>query len=140
MFPRRIHRQLTGWLAAMALLLGGLLPVLSHAVVAAPANGQGWVEVCTVSGMAWVKQVADATAADAGRGLQQSHTLPGSPVAVDGCDWCATHNPLTGVPQLAGSPMAPLVFGPDLPPSFLHAPRPLFVWAAAHSRAPPFSA
>jgi Protein of unknown function (DUF2946) len=137
MFARRIHRQLTAWIAAMALLLGGLLPVLSHAVVTAPANGQGWVEVCTVSGMAWVKQVADAT--DTGRGAQQAHTLPGVPIAPDGCDWCSTHNPLAGVPLLAGSPTAPQVFGPEVPTRFLQAPRPLFVWAAAHSRAPPFS-
>ena len=59
MFARPLHRRLIAWLAAMALMLGSLLPVLSHAVVVAPSQGQGWVEVCTVSGMAWVKQVTD---------------------------------------------------------------------------------
>jgi hypothetical protein len=136
MFARRSHRQLTAWLAALALMLGGLLPVLSHAVVTTPANGQGWVEVCTVSGMAWVKQAADTAAAD----TERVHSLPGSPFALEGCDWCATHNPLTGLPQLASLLAAPPVFGPGVPPGFLHAPRPLFVWAAAHSRAPPVSA
>lgn len=135
MFTRRAHRQLTAWLAALALLLGSLLPVLSHAVVEAPADGQGWVEVCTVSGMAWVHQVDDTA-----EGAALAHPMPGGPFTLDRCDWCATHNPLAGLPPLAGTLAVPMVFGPDAPPAFLHAPRPLFVWAAAQSRAPPVSA
>ncbi|MGB4060619.1 MAG: DUF2946 family protein [Burkholderiaceae bacterium] len=136
MFTRRAHRQLTAWLAALALLLGSLLPVLSHAVVRAPADGQGWVEVCTVSGMAWVKDAAQA-ADDVASG---AHTPLGSKPSLDPCGWCATHSPMVGLSAVAQPLFAPLVFGPDTPPAFLHAPRPLFVWAAAQSRAPPASA
>jgi len=142
MLTRRVHRQLTAWLAAWVLLLGSLLPVLSHAVVRAPADGQGWVEVCTVSGMAWVKQVADigADTAAAEGSAPLAHSMPGTAFTLDRCDWCATHNPLAGVPPLAVPLAVPLVFGPDAPPAFLQAPRSLFVWAAAQSRAPPVSA
>jgi Protein of unknown function (DUF2946) len=141
MFARRTFRQLTAWLATLALLLGGLLPVLSHAVVSAPANGQGWVEVCTVSGMAWVKPaVADTNAANVEGGAPLAHSMPGSPLTMDRCEWCAAHNPLAGVPLLASPLAAPLEFGSCVLPRFFHAPRPLFVWAAARSRAPPVSA
>lgn len=129
MFIRRVHRHITAWLAALALLLGSLLPLVSHAVVSAPADGSGWVEVCTVSGMAWVQ----TDAGDPSAGTQ----LPVHDMAQDRCDWCASHSPLSGLPPVAHPLAAPLAFGPELPPAFLHAPRPLFVWAAAHSRAPP---
>jgi hypothetical protein len=140
MFARRAHRQLTAWLATLALLLASVLPVLSHAVVSAPADGKGWVEVCTVSGMAWVKQVTDTAATDADGSAPLAHSMPGGAFALDRCDWCATHNPLAGVPTLAVALAVPLVFGPDVPPAFLQAPRPPFVWAAAQSRAPPATA
>ncbi len=133
MFARSLHRRLIAWLAAMALMLGSLLPVLSHAVVVAPSQGQGWVEVCTVSGMAWVKQVSD----DAGAGSDSQHSMPGSDASLDRCGWCATHSPMAGFPPVAVPLADPLVFAADVPAAFLHAPRPLFVWASAHSRAPP---
>lgn len=136
MFTRRLHRQLTAWLTALSVLLAGLLPVVSHAVVSAPADGAGWVEVCTVSGMAWVKQADDE------RALGMSHTqpVPGQGGGADPCKWCATHSPVLGLPLVASPHVAPLVFGADEPLAFLNAPRPLFVWASAHSRAPPVSA
>jgi len=135
MLSRPVYRRLTAWLAALALVLVGLLPVLSHAVVA-PSQGQGWVEVCTVSGMAWVKQVSD----DAGAGSDSQHSMPGSDNSLDRCGWCATHSPMAGLPPVAGPLPGPMAFAADVPSAFLHAPRPLFVWASAHSRAPPASA
>jgi len=134
MFTRRVHRRLTAWLAALALLCSGLLPVLSHAVVASSGPGQGWVEVCTVSGMAWVQQ-ADGDADSSGLS-----STPGTDLSMARCDWCATHSPTTGLPPVAASALVLPLAGTDVPPAFLHAPRPLFVWASAHSRAPPLSA
>lgn len=131
---RRSFRQLTAWFAAVVWVLCSLLPVLSHAVVAAPADGQGWVEVCTASGMAWVQQteaadnLADAATAD-----------PASPLNMGVCNWCATHGHTTGLPPVAQPLVAPLVFASSVPTAFLQSPRPLFVWAAAQSRAPPAS-
>jgi hypothetical protein len=132
MFTRRFSHRFTAWLAALAVLWGALMPVLSHAVAAHQVGSSGWVEVCTATGMAWV-----SAADDAGTTGQPT---PASGMTLAGCDWCATHSPQLGAPMVAQPLAAPLVFGPSVPTAFLHAPRPLFVWAAAHSRAPPFSA
>ena len=132
---RSLHKHITAWLAALAVLWGALMPVLSHAVVAHQAAGTGWVEVCTATGMAWVKSADDGAATSA-----NSQQEPASGMAMTGCDWCATHSPLAGLHAVAQPLAAPLTFGPDAPAAFLHAPRPLFVWATAQSRAPPVSA
>lgn len=136
MFTVRAHHRLTAWLAALAVLWGCLLPVMSHAVVAQQVGDKSWVEVCTATGMAWVKS-ADAGLASAA-GSPQGDT--GSGISLATCDWCATHSPLAGLPTVLQPLAAPLTVGTDVPAAFLHAPRPLFVWAAAHSRAPPVSA
>lgn len=130
---RTLRHRLAAWLALWSVVLGALLPALSHAVVTPMADGQGWVEVCTVSGMAWVRQ-ADAEPSSADR----SAPMP-SDMAMSDCGWCATHAPVPGVPVAAQASLLPVVAA-SVPPAFLHAPRPLFVWAAAQSRAPPLSA
>ena len=132
MFTSRAQHRFTAWLAALAVLWGALLPVLSHAVVANQAVGNGWVEVCTATGMAWVNSTDGQATPESGS--------PARTTAMAGCDWCATHSPLAGVPTVAQPLVAPLAFGPQVPAAFLQAPRSLFVWAAAQSRAPPVSA
>lgn len=132
MFTRRSSHRFTAWLAALAVLWGALMPVLSHAVVAHQVGSSGWVEVCTATGMAWVASADDGVAADA------NSPAPGMNMA--GCDWCATHSPLAALPHVAQPHAVPLTFGPQVPAAFLQSPRPLFVWAAAQSRAPPVSA
>ena len=131
MFTLRTQHRVTAWLAALAVLWGALLPVLSHAVVANQAVGNGWVEVCTATGMAWVNSTDGQATPESGS--------PARTTGMSGCDWCATHSPLTGLPAVSLPAVAPFVFGVDVPAAFLHAPRPLFVWAAAQSRAPPAS-
>ncbi len=130
----RAHHRFTAWLAALAVLWGCLLPVMSHAVVAHQVGDKGWVEVCTATGMAWVNGT------DAGLVSAPDSPQGGTGSGMVACDWCATHSPLAGLPTVPQPLAAPLVFGADVPTAFLHAPRPLFVWAAAHSRAPPASA
>ena len=125
----RVHRRFTAWLAMLAVLWGCLLPVLSHAVAAHQAGDNGWVEVCTVTGMAWVK--SDGAAQTTSTGSTQGDTGLGMNMA--NCDWCATHSPLTGLPAVSLPAVVPLVFGVDVPAAFLHAPRPLFVWATEQS-------
>lgn len=125
------HHRLTAWLAVLAVLWGCLLPVVSHAVAAHHVGDKGWVEVCTATGMAWVNSADASVTADT------DYPRGGTGVVMTGCDWCATHNPLTGLPTLAQPMVAPLSYGADAPAAFFHAPRPLFVWAAAQSRAPP---
>lgn len=143
MFHRRIPRQLTAWLAALAVLWGSLLPVLSHAVVAHTVAGQGWVEVCTVSGMAWVRQAADGSVVSvADESTPASAHLPGSSDSrgsgtMTGCNWCATHAPTPSLPGVDALAVLPATGHQAVPQAFLQAPRLLQVWATAQSRAPP---
>ena len=136
MFSRRFCRHITAWLAAMALLLGSLLPALSHAVVSAPAAGQGWVQVCTVSGMAWVQQLP-AASADSAAVNDNAPADPAAPVGMGQCSWCDTHGHPAGLPTVAQPLPLPQVFAGSVPAAFLQSPRTLFVWVAAQSRAPP---
>ena len=132
MSTRRCSHRFTAWLAALAVLLGALMPVLSHAVAAHQVGSSGWVEVCTATGMAWVNSMDNEATPDA--------DSPAKGMNMAGCDWCATHSPLASLPTVAQPLATPLAFGPQVPVAFLQAPRPLFVWAAAQSRAPPVSA
>jgi hypothetical protein len=134
--PITLRQRLTAWLALWSLVLGALLPVLSHAAVRAPQPGQGWVEVCTVSGMAWVRQAPEAAVSDDG---SQPPAQGGVGMAMPGCVWCATHAPALGLPPVAALEPLPLVGARWVPDAFLQAPRLLAVWATAHSRAPPSS-
>ena len=148
MFARRTLRHVTAWLAALAVLMAALLPALSHAVMSrlAATNG-GLVEVCTVSGMAWVSaDASSAVSADTAAAPGQSQTgLQGSGsgdtgMVMAGCDWCATHAPGWSLPPVAALSLPLPVQLADVPLAFLHAPRLLAVWASAHSRAPPSAA
>lgn len=145
---RPLHRRLIAWLAACALLLAGLLPAVSQAVVAQTAGPGDWIEVCTSTGMAWVRsgepstpEVAEkslhpgmALATDEGEGLVTTAMLSGT------CDWCQHAPGAMAVP----TPSIPLSLLPPepiaWPRAFLHAPRTPFAWAAPHSRAPPATA
>ena len=157
MSARRSLRQITAWLAALAVLTAALLPVLSHAVVArlAAANG-ALVEVCTASGMAWVSpgvapagnagSGANAAAgqvavpADASQLAGNSNSPVGMGMLMASCDWCATHAPGLSLPPVAALSLPLPAQLAEVPPAFLHAPLLLAVWALAHSRAPPSAA
>ena len=140
MFTRNVaitlRQRLTAWLALWSLVLGALLPVLSHAAVRAPQPGQGWVEVCTVSGMAWVRQAPEAAVSDDGSQPPANSSLG---MAMPGCVWCATHAPALGLPPVAALEPIPPIGTRWVPDAFLQAPRLLAVWSTAHSRAPPSS-
>jgi hypothetical protein len=127
-------QRLGAWLALVVVLLQALLPVLSHAVMLNTAQERGWVEVCTVSGMAWVRLATATEMADA---QEDSAVPPPSSVLVHGCEWCATHPPLTALPPTSFASPIVLTDWATHPPAFFHAPRLLAVWTSAHSRAPP---
>ena len=56
-----VHRRLAAWLAMLAMVMGALSPTLAHAWVAASGDEQ-WIEVCSASGMVWLKtDGSDAT-------------------------------------------------------------------------------
>jgi hypothetical protein len=131
-----LRQRLTAWLALWSLVLGALLPVLSHAAVRAAPAESGWVEVCTVSGMAWVRQAPEGAAQDDGAVPPAKGSLG---MAMPGCTWCATHAPGLSLPPVAALTPLPLVGARWVPDAFLQAPRLLAVWATAHSRAPPLA-
>lgn len=124
---RRSTRSVTAWIAMFAILLGALVPTLSHAL-SQPGNGKRMVQVCTVAGM---KMVAVDDAAAKGK------TDDANLLAAERCPFCATH---AHFPALPSSPVPPFALrggSESFPSLFFFAPRPLFVWAAAQPRAPP---
>lgn len=130
-----VHRRFTTWLALLAMVMGALAPAAAQAVVASTDRAQ-WVEVCSASGMLWVK--AEGLAA-AGADLADHDT--GGPLADTRmhCPWCSLHGGAAGLPP---APTALELTSPqsEPPPAFFHAALLCRVWALAHARAPPSAA
>jgi hypothetical protein len=85
--------------------------------------------------MAWVR-IADAKA-NTITSTPDPSEAPAPSVLTHGCEWCATHPPLTALPPTSFTSPIVLSDWDSHPPAFFHAPRLLAVWASAHSRAPP---
>ena len=120
----RAHRQLTTWIAALAILLASLAPSLSHAL--ASATGTDWIEICTTQGARWV---------DAGE--DGSERAPASAHVLDHCPYCSIHAPALGLPPASDSAYQPSRLAHEVPLAFLAAPRTLHAWVSAQPRAPP---
>lgn len=130
MFLSLVHRRFTAWLAALALVFGALAPVVTQAMVRA-SGPSDWVEICSVSGMSWVK-------ADTGE-VATEDQQPMGDSASHHCPWCALHGGAAGAPSVHALPaLGPL---PSLQPAqaLVSVSSPL-VWNDAHPRAPPLSA
>ena len=132
---RRVRRSASLWLVGLALLALVFMPTVSR-LMAPPAPGEGWVEVCTPTGLKWVSLIDAASGAPDDPAVGDS--LPSSQHLLDHCAYCA----LSGVALVPPQPsvwVAPPALGHELPRLFLQAPRPLFAWAAAQPRGPPIS-
>lgn len=128
----RLHRRFTAWLAMLALVLGALAPTVTQAMVA-DGERDGWLQICSVSGMVWVK--ADAAQPDdpqPGSGAPQGQ-------ASQQCAWCTLHGGAAGLPAADLPPVLPAQLT-ELPPAFFFEPTAAAVWAPAQSRAPPLAA
>ena len=123
----RAHRRFTTWLTLFALVLGTLAPTLVQAAVAS-SDRSDWVEVCSASGMVWVR-------ADAEVALSEQPAAPSTDQAMH-CPWCTLHGGAIG---LLPSPVqaAEVDRQPESAPAFFRAVTPSTVWAAARARAPP---
>lgn len=126
MFARPLHHRFAAWLALLAVLWGALVPTLAQAAVSA-SDRQGWVEVCSASGVLWVR-VDGGAASPTGQ--------PGTMADASAhCPWC----PMQGA---AGLPPEPALSTtataqcPEPAAAFTSA-RPAPVWSSAQSRAPP---
>jgi len=116
------HRRFSAWLALLAMLLGTFAPAVTQAVVAGSERA-GWVQICSVSGMAWVQLDANDDGSTSGN------------TASGGCTWCTGH-------AAGGLPPAPKVWVPaelahDHPLQGFASAVLARAWAPAQSRAPP---
>ncbi|MBU4518359.1 MAG: DUF2946 domain-containing protein [Gammaproteobacteria bacterium] len=125
----RAHRRLTSWLAMLVMVFGVLAPAVAQAMVAS-SDRADWVEVCSASGMLWVK--ADGSGAvDAGMDEPMSD-------ASQHCPWCNLHGGAAGLPPVAH--VAGFLDAPADPvPAFSRASEPSAVWAAPQARGPPLA-
>ncbi len=125
----RITRQFSAWIACFAILVAAFAPSISHALSAAKGSGAAWIEICSIDGAKLVKL-----------GDEQNPTSP-APVEkamhAEHCPFCFTHAESVG-PLPAAEFIIPVIGGTQLHPLlYYQSPRPLFIWAAAQSRAPP---
>lgn len=52
---QRWLRKCTAWIALLAVCFGALAPTLSQAALKANGDGGHWVQVCSASGITWVR-------------------------------------------------------------------------------------
>jgi Protein of unknown function (DUF2946) len=126
----RLHRRVAAWLAILALLAGALAPTVAQARMAG-GDRADWLEICTTTGMVWVK-------ADAGDVASQADGPPADNSASAHCPWCTLSAGGNGLPPAEIAFAAPVVLA-ELPPAFYRTPLTDTVWATAQSRAPPLS-
>lgn len=117
-------RRGAAWLAFLAILFAALAPSVSRAM--APAGGSGWAEICTMQGAKFVK-VADDDGLPSGDNAQH----------LEHCPFCFTQHDAVGLPPTPAPLLHPAAASTIYPPLFYQAPRRLFIWSAAQSRAPP---
>jgi hypothetical protein len=126
LFTRSTH-QLTAWLAMFAMLWSAIAPTLAQAAVAS-SGSPAWVEVCSTSGVVWVRvdNAADAS------------TTESAPMAkaASGCAWCLLQGSADVPPTHATTALVTQAPG-ALPGGMFASIVPAAVWSAAQSRAPP---
>jgi hypothetical protein len=123
-------RRVAAWIACLAILMAALAPTLSHALAAARGSSDTWMEICSASSIKFIKvAVSD----------NPGEPAPAKPaMQMDHCPFCLTHAGALGMPPPIATFAVPLIVHlPTFPALFYQSPRPLFLWAAAQSRAPP---
>lgn len=127
MFLVATRRRIAAGIALLAMLLAALSPTITSALAAASDQHVRWTAVCTADGARLVPVPTDADG------------VPVAPNghAIDHCPFCAPHGAVMALPPPAAVTV-PLAAGAlPVPPLFLFAPRPHFMWATAQPRAPP---
>ena len=122
-----VTRQLSLWLAIVAVLMGALAPSVSMALGGKGANNAAWAEICTSSGFQPVAPSGEPAVPDS------AHLL------FEHCPYCTLHTPTLGMPPAALSFVLPAAAGELLPALFLVGPAKPHNWTNAHPRGPPVS-
>lgn len=122
----RLHRRFAAWLAIWALLVAALWPALVQAAVGG-ADKSGWIEVCSASGMVWVKANGSSEPQDHSANDGSRH-----------CPWCSLHGG-GGLPPGHADAVVLAAGTHDIPAYFTSVPRPAQP-LTTRSRAPPLPA
>lgn len=123
---RATHR-FAAWLAMLAMLLGALAPTVAQAVVSAK-GGPDWVQVCSASGMFWVRADGqEDKAAEGGKSLVD---------AARHCPWCSLQG-AAGLPPASRADIAAFAGRSEVPAAPIRSATPATPWPTALSRAPP---
>lgn len=120
MFLHRWPRRLTAWIALLAVCFGAFAPVLSQAALQARGPGAGhWVQICSASGITWVR--ADASDSADGHAPEAALTCPWGAISAGGAGLPPA--PALALPEAAPQPvpLAQAQRGQDAPAT-AHAP------------------
>ena len=118
--------RLIHWIAAIAIAMSALAPAVSQAVSLAK-HGQGFtMEICSAEGNKLQVNVQDEEQTDIADSKQP-------------CPYCVTHDDVTPVLNTNFNFQAPHNFA-LFPKLFYQSPKPLAVWFAPPSTAPPAQA
>lgn len=131
MHLKRSTRTLTAWIALFAILLGAVMPAMSHALSRLTGDETRWVEVCTLAGTKLV--AVDESTGDSKGG--NADLFP-----AERCAFCATHGGMPALPTPDVAPFARETGIDEFPRLYYHSPRPLFAWVRSLPRAPPLLA
>jgi len=126
----RSRFHIAAWIACFAILFAALAPTVSHALATSGNDTSLWTEICTAAGLKLVKSEAGTDQHD-----EQSQLATG----MEHCPYCLPQGAMPGLPSPPLTILPAAQAASSLPILFYQAPRPLFVWATAQSRAPPTS-
>lgn len=118
------QRRFTTWLALWAVVLGALLPTTSQAALRLHDRAD-WIEVCTSTGMAWVKAET------------HDDTAPSTQTAGTACPWCLSPHSGPALPPQDTSVLIGATTFREHPPAYFQAARTDHVWCSGQARAPP---
>lgn len=120
------HRRFAVWLTLLVWLLATLAPGVSRAAAHWRGDATPWSEVCSAA---------------TGVQRQDSPTpASGAAHALEHCKFCSLHGNDLGAPPASAVAAAAPASTAVVPALLLQAPRLLFAWAPAQSRAPPHRA
>ena len=115
----------------LAMVLSALAPTLAHAWVAAADESQ-WIEVCSTSGMVWLKTDGANTS-----GQSSKQDAPMADMSQH-CPWCSIHGASAGLPPNAAASL-PVLSTANAVPVWAGAVSPMVVARRATARGPPLT-
>ncbi len=132
----RFRRRLYTWFAIFAMMASALAPALSRAM-GPDEGGRYLIEVCSATGSRFVELSAAEAVFYHGHGVVADSEGGPQDDSFEPCPYCCPHAGGVALPPAAPPALRIPEGGALLPRLFLVSPRPLFVWASSHPRAPP---